>query len=84
MKGLSVILDLDKHSAGKSKYPAVWRRGDFAPVLGLARGQLASEGCITVVTDGGRALPARYLPDVQYGSCQLGVGGCCTSVERYD
>ena len=71
------------HPANKDKYPAVWNRGDFAPVLGLARGQLTSEGCIEVMTDGG-PLPARYLPDVQYGSCQLGVGGCCTSVERYD
>ena len=80
--GLSALLDLHPGNVDRGTAPAVWHRADFAPVKGLARGQLASEGCLEVVSDGGRSLPTRYLPDIHHGGCELGHGGCGTTVER--
>ena len=82
LQGLSALLDIFPDTVNEQTAPVVWHRADFAPVRGLARGQVASEGCIEVVSDGGRSPPTRYLPDVYDGSCKLGHGGCCTTVER--
>ena len=82
LPGLSALLDLYADQASLQAAPVVWHRADFAPVRGLARGQLASEGVVEVVTDGGRSLPTRYLPDVYQAGCKRGHGGCGTTVER--